>query len=184
LMATAPILTDPLYVGCITLAGQTKNDHRCSEQYGSLLVKDGKVLGGGWNKCITHPQFRLERKIRQGWINHAEVEALNDVLDEKRNPRGATVYVAGFFCSTGRLFLHREYTCIRCISPLVEHGIESICIPAPEGWVTKPIAEALTDARLFTNGTGSKREQSCLGDYRIESIDLLSPPRRYKLKNL
>ena len=94
-----PILDDERFLYCISLANLSKNDRRSDTRIGSSLEKGKGVIGSGRNRAISHPKFRLERIIRQGWNNHAEIEALNDALDKGFSPEGGDLYTAGYFFS-------------------------------------------------------------------------------------
>jgi hypothetical protein len=154
------------------LATLCKNDKRSDERHGSILWKGNNIIGKGRNRAIAHPKFRLERIIRQGWDNHAEIEALNDALENGFLVEGGDVYTAGYFFRSGRLFLQRRYTCPVCPPYLKEYSIASINIPAPEGWVGKSVDQAMEEAKYFKGGNAyEKRQAACIGHY---SIDLIS----------
>ena len=53
---------------------------------GAVLVKGGKIIGRGWH--------------RRAGEAHAEVEALRDAHQHRRNPKGATLYVTLEPCCT------------------------------------------------------------------------------------
>src|SRR3984885_12395115 len=53
---------------------------------GAVLVKAGKIIGGGWH--------------RRAGLPHAEIEALRDAQKHGHNPRGATLYVTLEPCCT------------------------------------------------------------------------------------
>jgi deoxycytidylate deaminase len=168
------ILNDNRYLLCASLAAQSKGD----ERYGAIIVKDGHFIGGGFNRAIGHPAFRLERPIRQGMANHAEIEAICDVLmNTAHDPSGADLFVAGYFPGTGRLFFQEEYTCIRCPPHVQAQGLLSISVPLPGGWVKKSVEEALLEARRFTKGTHKKRLTATVGNFSIGLLAgrLLSP---------
>ena len=160
------IFADPLYRDCIQTATRSKGN----ERYGSLILKEGRVIGRGFNRAIAHPAFRLERVLKQGMANHSEVEALHDALMHLEDTQGADLYVAGFFPRTGQLFMHRTFTCVRCIPYLQEAGIENIFVPMPDGWKKRPMVAAAREATTFTNGTHSKRLDSVVGEYYLDSI--------------
>src|SRR5688572_530314 len=80
------IFLDDKYQRCISLATQSKGD---SQRYGSVLEKDGNLVGEGYNRAIAHFSFgTLKRHIRQGYANHAEVEAMNFAIDKKHKIKG------------------------------------------------------------------------------------------------
>jgi hypothetical protein len=165
-----PILDDEKYLYCISLATLSKNDKRSDERHGSLLVKENQIGGRGVNRAISHPKFRLERIIRQGWNNHAEIEALNDALANGLLVEGGDLYTAGYFFASGRLFLQRRYTCPICPPYMKKCGIASINIPAPEGWERKSLDKAMEEAKYFKGNAYEKRQAECIGNYSIDMI--------------
>ena len=174
-MLLATLANDELYLECIHLAMQSKGKE---ERYGSIVVKEGEVIGKGWNRAVSHPSFRqkLQRVIRQGWVNHAEIEAMNDAL-EHDSIEDADIYVAGYFPQNGQLFFKRDYTCVRCPPHMKEYGIRNVYVPIPEEWLQKSISDAETEARKYINGTHEKRVRAVIRGYSIQSIvhDLLNP---------
>jgi len=87
-MQNPEILGDEKYRECIRLALRSKG---AAERYGAILLEDGEVIGRGYNRSIAHASFpgiRLKRVIRQGYANHAEVEAINDALLVGRSVEG------------------------------------------------------------------------------------------------
>jgi hypothetical protein len=149
------------------LAAQSKG----TERYGAIIIKDGLVIGEGFNRAIRHPAFRLERPIRQGMANHAEIEAICDVLmNTTSDPKGADVFVAGYFSQLGKLFFQDKYTCIRCPPHMWTWGLRNINIPLPSGWVKKSLGDALAEAREFTNGTHQKRLNAMVGEFSFDLV--------------
>jgi len=167
-----PILDDEKYLYCISLATLSKNDGRSKsdERHGSLLEKENKIDGRGFNRAIYHPKFRLDRIIRQGWHNHAPIEALNDALENGFLVEGGDLYEAGYFFRSGRLFLQKRYTCPVCPPYLKKYGIASISIPAPEGWERKSLDQAMEEAEYFKGNAYEKRQRECIGNYSIDMI--------------
>ncbi len=171
-MEIAPITLDKRYQLCAGLMRQSKSDN---ERYGCIIVKDGAVVGTGQNRAISHPHFRLEREIRQGYSNHAEIEGLNDVLmktkrrsDALETLKDADIFVSGYFPRTKQLFFHDRYTCIRCPPHMRRFDIRSVNIPLPTRWVRKGVDDALKEAREFTNGTHRKRLVATVGSFSID----------------
>lgn len=161
---------DDLYLLCIELAMRSKGE----ERYGSLLVREDTIIGRGYNRAIAHPSIgRLEREIRQGMANHAEIEAINDALSAKRDPEGSELYVAGYF-APGKLFFKTQYTCTKCIKHIKALGIESIYVPTPDAWMKKSIDVAAQEAQQFMHGTHQKRVDATIGDYTISDISIFS----------
>lgn len=167
-MESAPLLTDEFYLRCISLATQSKGN----ERYGSILVADEKVVGEGYNRAIAHPAFgRLEREIRQGYANHAEVEAMNDALANGFPIEESELYVAGYFSKSGQLFFKTDYTCVKCMPHMKNYGISSIYIPTPDGWIKKSLDDAGEEAKKFTKGTHQKRLNAIIGDFFITQLE-------------
>ena len=168
-MKSATILTDEFYLKCISLATQSKGN----ERYGSIIVVDEKIIGEGYNRAIAHPSFgRLEREIRQGMANHAEVEAMNDALANGLQIEGSELYVAGFFPKSGQLFFKKDYTCVKCIPHMRNYGITNIYDPTPDGWLKKSLEVAGEEAKKFTNGTHQKRIDAIIGDFFITDLNI------------
>jgi deoxycytidylate deaminase len=161
------IFKDIFYLECIRLAQQSKGN----ERYGSILVKDGEIIGKGFNRAIAHSSFgKLERKIKQGMANHAEIEALNDSLDNSKNVDGSDLYVAGYFPENNQLFFKKYYTCVKCLSHFKNYKIASIYVPTPEGWIKKDLEEATEEAQEFKQNTHKKRLKVILGNFFLSDI--------------
>lgn len=165
-----PIFDDPFYIECIRLAGFSKGTN---QRYGSLLVKNGVVLGRGYNRAIAHPSFgKLKRMIYQGYSNHAEIEALNDALMRGCDVQNAEIFVGGYFPKeNGLLFLHNEFTCLRCPPILTSFAISKINVPTPQGWLPRSLNEAMIEAKAYTSG----------GTYKNR---VLSVPERWTVMDL
>jgi deoxycytidylate deaminase len=165
------LFQDKFYQECIHYALQSKGKQ---ERYGALVVHDGEILGGGYNRAIAHPAWskKLERVIRQGHTNHAEIEALNDtVMNNTINVVGADIYVAGYFQPTKQIFFQNKFTCVRCPPILKKYGIKNIYIPSINGWKKRPIDEALEEAKDYLlGGTTQNRLESCQGNFILEDF--------------
>jgi len=166
------ILDNVFYKECIRLAQLSRGE----ERYGSLLVRDGKIIGRGYNRAIVHRTFpKLERKIYQGYANHAEIEALNDALMKKRGVKNAEIFVGGYFPQKDDLlFLHKEFTCVRCVPILASYNITKINVPTLHGWVSKSMEEAMDEAKAYLGGTYKNRIVSVIG--HLSLTDLVSKP--------
>lgn len=169
-MKRPPIFDDDIFRECIKLAQQSKADYRTNQAYGSCLVKDKEIEGTGFNRAIVHKHFRLERIIRQGYSNHAEIEALNDALAKEVDPIGSEIYVAGFFVQSKQIFFHEDFTCLRCANCLNQYGIKSINIPMPNGWQTRPIQTAISDAGSIQDKKYEYRKQTTVGNFLLTQI--------------
>src|SRR6187402_1439227 len=76
---------------------------------GAVLVKGGKIIGGGWHHCAGGP--------------HAEIEALLDAKERGHNPKDATLYVTLEPCCThGRT--------PPCTEAIVAAGIRRVVVGA------------------------------------------------------
>lgn len=178
------ILKDPLYIRCLSLAALSKGQ---KERYGSLLVRDGEVLGQGYNRAIAHQSFgRLERIIRMGYANHAEVEAMNDALQSLDVERldGCDIYVAGYFPKPtedfeqpGRLFLKEEpsYSCVLCANHFENYNIRNVYVPMQQGWTALSVAEAKSKAKGFSSCTHQKRRETLHSIFTISDVELITP---------
>lgn len=162
---------DGFYRECISLAKKSKGKH---ERYGALLVKHNEIFGRGYNRAIAHPAWEksLERIIRQGHTNHAEIEALNDALmNYEIDVNGSNIYVAGFFYPTSQLFFQDKFTCVKCPKYLLKYGIENIFIPSINGWKKRPVNKALIEAKEYlVGGTTNNRIKSCQGKYFLNDL--------------
>jgi len=175
-----------LYNKCINLAKLSKG---ANERYGAILVKNGEIIGEGYNRAIAHQSFgKLKRFIKQSYANHAEIESLNDFLLKKypneetldfdiilNDLKGSDIYVAGYFNKSKQLFFKSLFTCVKCIPYLEKYGIENIFVPLPDGWQKIPIEDALKGASTFKSlkkgGIFNNRLKSLIGDYKIDLVD-------------
>jgi deoxycytidylate deaminase len=140
------IFDDGIYKMCMELAHKSKGD---KERYGAVLVKDGVLIGTGYNRAIAHTSFAapLVRIIKQGYVNHAEVEAMNDALLHGEDIEDSIMYVAGYFPKEKKLFLHETFTCALCAKSMYQWGVTTVCVPAINGWTERPIKIALEEAQ-------------------------------------
>lgn len=167
-MRSSPkIFTDTYFLECIRLAQLSKSN---TERQGAVLV-NGRILGCGYNRAIAHPTFKLERYIKQGYANHAEIEAINDALFHGYDVEGADIYVSGFFPGQdGLLFLHSEFTCVRCIPIMKKWGIKTLFVSSTKGWLSKTIDKAHAEAISYLGGTLQNRLQSVKTDWKLSDI--------------
>jgi len=142
-----------------------------TERYGSVLVKDGRILGQGRTRAIANKYFRLERRIRQGSYNHAEIEAMNDALANQHEIIGSEIYVAGFFPKIGRLFFKPIFTGKACSKHFVSYSIDTIYVPMPDGWVARTLEQACEEAKEFWGNSHEKRQERCVGEFGIELLE-------------
>jgi hypothetical protein len=166
-MKKALIWSDDIYLKCINLATNSKGD----ERYGSIIMNNGILIGEGYNRAIAHLSFgKLEREIRQGMANHAEIESMNNALMKGFEISGSEIFVAGYFPKSEQIFFQEEYTCTRCIPYMARYGIAKICIPTPNGWLKKSLEEALEEAKKFSNGTHQKRLDATIGKFYLSEL--------------
>lgn len=167
-MENPKIFSDKYYLHCLDLAKTSKG----SERYGSLLIQNNKIIGEGHNRAIVHKYFKLERILRQGYANHAEIEALNQALFKEEEVEGSDIYCAGYFPDLKELFFHEEYTCTKCTPHLEKYGIKNIFLPTPSGWVKRPFKEAKEEAKKYQKGTGTheKRINSSIRGHNFEDL--------------
>ncbi len=162
-----PILKDEYFQRCLTLAFNSKGD----ERYGSILVKNEKIMGEGFNRATVHKKFKLERKIRQGYCNHAEVEALLDSLKKQYDVFLGDIYCAGYFKKEDKIFFQNEYTCTICPPHLETYGIKNIFLPTPEGWVKRPLDKAKEESKKFRMGTHKNRLIHSIKGYKFKNLE-------------
>ncbi len=87
---------------CLELAARGGRAVEPNPRVGSVVVKDGRVLGEGWHECLGGP--------------HAERKALAEVSE---NPRGATLYVSLEPC-------HLYGRTAPCTEAILEAGITRV----------------------------------------------------------
>jgi hypothetical protein len=163
-----PIILDPKFLTCISLARLSKSD---SERYGAVFTKEEMIKTGGYNRCIAHSTFKLERKIRMGYANHAEIECVDFASVLGINTKDGDIFVAGYFPSTGRIFFKREYTCDRCIPYMQKFQIKNIFDPMPKGWIEKPLCLAAIEAEKYVGGKHGKRLKVTKGNIYLQQIE-------------
>jgi tRNA(Arg) A34 adenosine deaminase TadA len=168
------IFSDKIYLECLRLAIQSKAE---DERYGSVLIKNGKIFGRGYNRAISHPSFRLDRIIRQGYANHAEIEAMNSALSKKHNIKGTSIYVAGYFPKeNGLLFLHEEFTCPKCAVIMQKYDIDTLFVPSAMGWVGRNVKDIEAETRRYNhnanNNVHQNRINSIKEDWKISNLQL------------
>lgn len=162
------IFGDKFYLECIHLAIQSKGN----ERYGSLVIDKDQIIGIEYNRAIAHYRIgKLERKIKQGMANHAEIEGMNNAISQGFDLKEKEIFVAGYFPQTGRLFFKNDYTCTKCLPHIRKYGIKNIYVPTPEGWIKKPIDIAEKEAKKFINGTHEKRLKVIIGNFLVSQID-------------
>ena len=170
------LFEDEYYLRCISLARLSKGQ---GERYGSLLVKDGHTIGMGYNRAIAHPSFHLERLIRMGQVNHAEIEAMNDALKVCDDLEGSDIYCAGYFPKPDDKFQKPNhlmirsgayYTCFLCLPHMRKYKISSICVPTEIGWAQMTLDQASASAELFRDNRHEMRRKIVSTSYTLDDI--------------
>jgi deoxycytidylate deaminase len=164
---TPPVAENRYYRACLDLAVRSKGETR----FGSLVVKNGRILGRGWNH-FARPE---EGPIRMGYAFHAEVAAMNDALSRGHSLAGADIYVAGYFAKGGNLYLPTtaHFSCDRCPKYMGEQGIRGVYIPNAGGWRFLTLEEATAVGHAYhrarLQGSTSRQE---IGRSRTTLADL------------
>jgi len=142
---------DDLYKECLKLSMNSGSD---VIRFGSLLLKNKKVIGRGWNRLA-----KKEFPINMGYANHAEVMAMNDALLNNLDIKGGEIYVGGYFPSDNTLYVPKEafFTCTRCPIYFEKYGIEKISVHSYSGWEKLSLNQARNTAKKFMGNTHEKR---------------------------
>lgn len=127
---------------CLQLAHNSKGEMK----FGSVLVKDGEIIGQGWNKRSV-PEERA-RLTHVDYAIHAEQGAIYDALISGYDPTGSKLYVLGYSKSIEHLSVRtgKYFTCRKCPHAFKRFDI-NVYIPTPTKWVKLTPDEALTSAK-------------------------------------
>lgn len=132
---------------CLNLAQNCKSPLK----FGAVLVKDGYILGQGWNRKSTVGDRRMLRHL--DYACHAEQAALIQALRRfgKELVRGSTIYVIGEH--KGELTTRKEkvFVCQSCPHNFIRYGV-NVCIPHEKGWMEMTGEEALETGRAMHRG--------------------------------
>jgi hypothetical protein len=161
---------DALYKECMQLA---TNSRSTIVRFGSVVVKDGKIIGRGWN--VFANQKKLGKlPIVMGYANHAEVSAMNDALNNGYSLEGADVYVAGYFPNDNSLYIPRDayFTCTRCPTYFDRYKINSVSVPLYQRWSRLDVSEAKESAKTFMGRSQERR--IAVGKTHFSLDDVLS----------
>ena len=114
-------------------------------KFGSLIVKDGKIIGRGWNHKAGPEEARGPGQIRMGYAFHAEVAALNDAIGRGHDVKGAEVYVAGFFPEDRMVYIPKRphFSCDHCPRYLTAQEIRGVKVPSRKSWAFLPTAKVV-----------------------------------------
>ncbi len=113
---------------------------------GAVLVKDGKVIGEGYNgplqhSCETCLLDMLEKGVKTElcFAMHAEERALVDTLEKGHDPKGATLYST--YAKGDKLYSTEDSFCAHCSRILMESGISEVVLPQENKFISYPIQE-------------------------------------------
>lgn len=136
---------------CLKLAQNCKSPVK----FGAVLVKNGRILGRGWNRLST----KLERSQMShvDYCIHAEQAAILDANSRHKNLCGGTIFVLGM--NKNRILTtrtERVFVCRKC--PVAFKNFElSVHIPHIRGWHEMSAEEAMKTGReLWGNGYWNK----------------------------
>lgn len=121
-----------------------KRSHDCQTQHGSIIVKDNKILGTGYNgfiRGIDDEKLPNTRPDKYPWMIHSEINAL---LNCEHRPVGATIYVTG-------------HPCLHCYQCLYQAGISTIIYDArPERNAVMIDDEMMANIKILEDLLGNK----------------------------
>lgn len=117
-------------------------------KFGCLIVYENKIIASTANKFIRPLRHLCEPKCIRfgiqsrtesmiGACGHAEEWALKKILEMRINPKGCSLYIAGFDAKTNSPWLRKEtadFTCLRCAVQLYMAGVEKIFVPFVDHW--------------------------------------------------
>lgn len=148
------LFDDPYFQRCIELSRLTD----APETHGALIEYGGTIIGEGRNRAIAHKDFKLDRVIRMGFSNHAEVEAMNDALMHGYSLKGTTIYVAGIMVNENNLlYIADHFSCVKCIPYMRKFGVSGVHVPTRSGWKYFDTDQAFETAQFFKKFTYEKR---------------------------
>jgi len=137
--------TDVYGQTCLDLASQCKT----SLGFGSVLVKDGIIIGKGRNKLSTKSDRCTLSHV--DYSTHAEQAAIIDAIENNYNVLNSVVYVLGVVLkghNKGKLTIKEKpvFICSHCIHSLVRFSI-SVAIPLNNGWYVMSPQEAFISGK-------------------------------------
>lgn len=136
---------------CLKLAQNSKG----TIKFGALLVKNGRILGRGWNRLASKDERAKMRYV--DYCIHAEQAAILDAMLRHRNLEGGSIYVLGTN-KNGTLTVRTErvFVCRKCPNALRQFGL-TVHIPHIRGWVELTAEQAaITGKKLWGIGYWEK----------------------------
>lgn len=126
---------------CLKLSANCKADMK----FGAVLVRNGKIVGRGWNKRSTAEE--RSRVSHTDYAIHAEQLCILDALKKKKGVSGGKVYVLGI-SKFGNLSVRegKQFTCYKCPHIMKKYGI-TVMIPTVSGWTELTADEALQSSK-------------------------------------
>jgi hypothetical protein len=138
---------DKLGKRCLKLAQNCKSDIG----FGAVLVKNGRVIGEGWNRWATDYDRSKMRYV--DYAIHAEQACILNAMDKGFKPSGGQVYVLGIALkgkNKGKLTTREEkvFICKKCPHTLETFGV-TVNIPHVSGWMNMTPDEAMITGKKF-----------------------------------
>ncbi len=132
---------------CNLAADLAKNSKCQKSKNGSVIVKDGKIIGEGWNTPV--PDKPCEPCLRKdihtnGLVElcnavHAEHNAIEDALEKGNDVRGARMYHARI--KNGEIKRENSPTCTTCSRLVLHKGIADFVLIQGDKYALYPADE-------------------------------------------
>ena len=143
--------------GRACLAEATKS--KSTIGFGAVLVKDGKIIGRGWNRHSVPKERRLLSHV--DYAIHAEQACIADALLQNIDISDSAIYVLGIVLTGSRkdeltTRSHKVFICKKCPPTLLRFDIP-VHIPHMNGWVLlTPQQAERTAKKMCGNGYWKK----------------------------